>query len=115
LLSTPNVEKTLTKKNLLELTKAVDPNAQLDDDVQEYLLNYAESYMEDVMEGACQLAAHRKGTTVDVKDVQTYLERSCGSWIPGFGADELKQFKRSPVTEAHKQRAALIKKTMKKY
>lgn len=135
--------------------KQVDPNEQLDEDVEDLMLNYAEEYMESLVEGACVLASHRKGATVDVKDVQTHLgkkgisiisnllilsshllllrimkkdsqfnedylfsmitERSCNVWIPGFGTDELKPYKRAPVTEAHKQRMALIKKTLKKY
>lgn len=36
-------------------------------------------------------------------------------WLPGFGTDELRPYKRSVVTEAHKQRLALIRKTLKKY
>jgi hypothetical protein len=36
-------------------------------------------------------------------------------WIPGFGTDELRPYKRAPVTEAHKQRMALIRKQMKKF
>jgi len=63
----------LTKKNLQELVKAVDPNEQLDEDVEEVLLNYAEDFMEGLIEGACVLARHRHGTTVDAKDVQTHL------------------------------------------
>jgi len=44
-----------------------------------------------------------------------FLERSCNVWVPGFGTDELKAYKRAPTVEAHKQRMALIKKTLKKY
>ncbi len=44
-----------------------------------------------------------------------FTERSCNVWMPGFGTDELKPYKRAPVTDAHKQRMALIKKTIKKY
>lgn len=36
-------------------------------------------------------------------------------WIPGFGTDEVKQYKKLPITEAHKQRLALIRKSLKKY
>jgi transcription initiation factor TFIID subunit 12 len=36
-------------------------------------------------------------------------------WIPGFGTDELRPYKRAAVTEAHKQRLALIRKALKKY
>jgi len=107
--------KVLSRKSLQELVKQVDPNEQLDEDVEELLLSYADEYMEQIMEGACVLAAHRKSNNVEVKDVQTHLERSSNVWIPGFGSDELKPYKRAPVTEAHKQRMALIKKTLKKY
>jgi len=111
----PPLIKVLTRKSLQELVKQVDPNEQLDEDVEDLLLLYADEYMEGMMEGACTLASHRRSNLVEIKDVQTHLERSCNVWIPGFGSDELKPYKRAPVTEAHKQRMALIKKTLKKY
>lgn len=43
------------------------------------------------------------------------LERNWNMWIPGFGTDELRPYKRATVTEAHKQRLALIRKAIKKY
>lgn len=44
-----------------------------------------------------------------------FLERQWNMWIPGFGNDELRPYKRAAVTEAHRQRMALIRKTIKKY
>lgn len=41
-------------------------------------------------------------------------ERYLNMWIPGFGTDELKPYKKAPITEAHKQRTALIKKVASK-
>lgn len=32
-----------------------------------------------------------------------YLERNFNLWIPGFSSDELKPYKKSFATEAHKQ------------
>lgn len=43
------------------------------------------------------------------------LERNWNMWIPGFGTDEVRPYKRATVTEAHKQRLALIRKSIKKY
>ena len=43
------------------------------------------------------------------------LERQWNMWIPGFGTDELRPYKRAPITEAHRQRMALIRKQMKKF
>ena len=42
-------------------------------------------------------------------------ERNWHMWIPGFGTEELRPYKRAPTTEAHKQRLALIRKAIKKY
>lgn len=43
------------------------------------------------------------------------IERNWNMWVPGFGTDELRPYKRATVTEAHKQRLALIRKAIKKY
>jgi transcription initiation factor TFIID subunit TAF12 len=57
----------------------------------------------------------RKAATIEVKDVQLVLERSWNMWIPGFGSEEIRPYKRSATTEAHRQRLAVIKKALKKY
>lgn len=53
--------------------KNVDPNEQLDEDVEDLLLSYADEYMESVMEGAAVLASHRKSNVVEIKDIHTHL------------------------------------------
>ena len=57
----------------------------------------------------------RKAATIEVKDVQVVLERSWNMWIPGFGSEEIRPYKRSATTEAHRTRLAVIKKALKKY
>nr|CAG4645926.1 EOG090X0HZC [Lynceus sp. MCZ IZ 141354] len=105
----------LTKTRLQELVREVDPNEHLDEDVEELLLQIADDFIESTVNSACLLSKHRNSSTLEVKDVQTHLERQWNMWIPGFGTDELRPYKRAPVTEAHKQRMALIRKTLKKY
>jgi len=110
-----DVNQVLSKQRLQDLVREVDPNEQLDDDVEEMLLQIADDFIENVVTNSCLIAKHRKVNTLEVKDVQLNLERNWNMWIPGFGSDELRPYKRSTVTEAHKQRTALIKKTLKKY
>ncbi|XP_034949079.1 transcription initiation factor TFIID subunit 12 isoform X2 [Chelonus insularis] len=105
----------LTKSRLQELVKEVDPTEQLDDEVEEMLLQLADDFVETTVNAACLLAKHRHANTVEVKDVQLHLERNWNMWIPGFGTDEVRPYKRATVTEAHKQRLALIRKSVKKY
>ncbi len=125
----------LTRGRLQDLVREVDPNEQLDEEVEELLLQIADDFIESTVNASCQLAKHRQATALDVTDVQmhlgmilfviffmkyfysifVYLERQWNMWIPGFGTDELRPYKRAPVTEAHKQRMALIRKQMKKF
>ncbi|XP_055903813.1 transcription initiation factor TFIID subunit 12-like [Eupeodes corollae] len=105
----------LSKPRLLELVREVDATAQLDEDVEELLLQIADDFVEDAIKSTCAYAKHRKVSKVEVRDVQLHLERKWNMWIPGFGTDEVRPYKRASVTEAHKQRLALIRKTIKKY
>lgn len=112
----------LTKPRLQELVREVDPNEQLDEEVEDCLLQIADEFVENVINGSCLIAKHRinngppnRENKVEVKDVQLFLERNWNLWIPGFGSEELRVFKRATVTEAHKQRQALIRKALKKY
>lgn len=105
----------LNKQRLQDLVKEVDPNEQLDDDVEELLLQVADDFIENVVTTSCLLAKHRKSNVLETKDVQLSLEKNWNMWIPGFGAEELQPYKKASSTEAHKQRMALIRKTLKKY
>ncbi|KAG8506790.1 Transcription initiation factor TFIID subunit 12 [Galemys pyrenaicus] len=99
----PENNQVLTKKKLQDLVREVDPNEQLDEDVEEMLLQIADDFIESVVTAACQLARHRKSTTLEVKDVQLHLERQWNMWIPGFGSEEIRPYKKACTTEAHKQ------------
>ncbi|XP_064627210.1 transcription initiation factor TFIID subunit 12-like isoform X1 [Lineus longissimus] len=107
--------KVLDKRRIQELVKEVDPLEQLDDDVEEVLMTIADDFIDNVVNNACILAKHRKANSLDVKDVQLHLERNWNMWVPGFGSEEIRPYKKATTTEAHKQRMALIRKTMKKY
>ncbi|CAH0402340.1 unnamed protein product [Chilo suppressalis] len=105
----------LSRPRLQELVREVDPTVQLDEEVEEMLLQLADDFIDTTLNSACALAKHRHAPTVELKDVQLHLERQWNMWIPGFGNEELRPYKRAAVTEAHKQRMALIRKTIKKY
>ncbi|CAG2109431.1 unnamed protein product [Medioppia subpectinata] len=108
----------LDKKRLHELVQEVDPSEQLEEEVEDTLLTIADEFIESLVYTSALFAKHRKSTTLDVRDVHLALEKNWQMWIPGFGVDDHQQrqhHKRQAfVTEAHKQRLALIKKTMKK-
>lgn len=120
----------VTSKKLQELVAQIDSREKLDEDVEEVwrnafattdlphplslqlLVQIADDFIDSVATFACQLAKHRKSDTLEVKDVALHLERNWNIKIPGFSTDgEVKPFKKPTVTDVHKQRIALIKKT----
>lgn len=60
----------LTKPRLQELVREVDPNEQLDEEVEDILLQIADDFVENAINGACLLAKHRKQNKVEIRDVQ---------------------------------------------
>ncbi|KAI0209786.1 Transcription initiation factor TFIID subunit 12 [Lamellibrachia satsuma] len=86
--------KVLDKRRLQELVKEIDPLEQLDEDVEEMLMQIADDFIDNVVTASCLVAKHRKSNTVEVKDVQLHLERSWNMWIPGFGSEELRPYKK---------------------
>ncbi|KAL3265244.1 hypothetical protein HHI36_009458 [Cryptolaemus montrouzieri] len=113
--SSSETAQVLSKQRLQDVIRDTDPSLNLEEEVEEIILNYVDEFVDKVLNGAALIAKNRHINTIEVKDVQQYLTRNYDLWTPGFGTDELKPLKRSFTTESHKQRLALIKKTLKKY
>lgn len=105
----------LTKQRLQDLVRDTDSTLNLEEEVEEIILSYVDEFVDRCLDGAALIAKNRHVNTIEVRDVQQFLNRNYNMWIPGFGTDELKPYKRSLTTDAHKQRIALIRKTLKKY
>jgi transcription initiation factor TFIID subunit 12 len=75
------------------------------------LIQIAEEFVDSTLLASCQNAKHRKSNTVEAKDVQLYLgiknffyqlilmiqlflERTYSMWVPGFGTEDPKQYKK---------------------
>lgn len=58
-----------------ELVKEVDPNEQLEEDVEDLMLELSDDFVDELVKAACIFAKHRKSNIVEVKDVQLYLGR----------------------------------------
>ncbi|UJR38213.1 hypothetical protein I4U23_030886 [Adineta vaga] len=84
----------LDKRAIHELIKDVDPLMQIDEEVEDMLVQIAEEFVDSTLLASCQNAKHRKSNTVETKDVQLYLERTYSMWVPGFGTEDPKQYKK---------------------
>ncbi|KRZ87245.1 Major facilitator superfamily domain-containing protein 5 [Trichinella sp. T8] len=65
------------------LLRQVDPNAVLDEDVRRALMKEADQFIEQVLTKACQLTKHRRGNTLETRDVLTVLDRCYNIHLPG--------------------------------
>ena len=70
----------LDKARLQELVHEIDPNEQLDEDVEEMLLYIADDFIESLVSTSAMIAKHRKSSTLDVKMYKLLLKRTgtCG-------------------------------------
>ncbi|VVC38307.1 Histone-fold,Transcription initiation factor TFIID, subunit 12 [Cinara cedri] len=107
-----NIGTVLTRTRLRELINEVDPNEQLDLEVEDLMMQLSDDFIEEIIKGACSFSKHRKSNIVEAQDVQIYLDRYTNIQIPSYNTHELKPNKKAPKTEAHRQRMALIKKTI---
>lgn len=110
----PRDNKLLDKKRLQDLVNEIDPNLQLDDDLEEMLMKVLSDFVDEAVASSCVLAQHRKSNTLEVKDLKLHLEKQWNIFVPGFGSEDTRSNRKTQTTEAHKQRMALIRKANKK-
>ncbi|URD85844.1 Transcription initiation factor TFIID subunit A [Musa troglodytarum] len=90
----------------------IDPSEKLDSEVEDVLVEIAEDFVESVATFACSLAKHRKSTTLEAKDILLHVERNWNMTLPGYGGDEIKCYKKQFTNDIHKERLAVIRKSM---
>ncbi|KAL5150202.1 Transcription initiation factor TFIID subunit 12 [Glycine soja] len=102
----------LSKRSIHELVNQVDPLEKLEPEVADILVDIAENFLESITRSGCSLAKHRKSTTLESKDILLHLEKNWNMTLPGFGGDEIKSYRRPITSDIHKERLAVIKKSM---
>lgn len=102
----------LSKRSIHELVNQVDPLEKLDPEVADVLGDIAENFLDSIIRSGCSLAKHRKSTTLEAKDVLLHLEKNWNMTLPGFGGEEIKNYRKPVPSDIHKERLAAIKKSM---
>ncbi|KZV48950.1 transcription initiation factor TFIID subunit 12 [Dorcoceras hygrometricum] len=104
--------RVVSKRSIQELVNQIDPSEKLDPEVEDILVDLAEDFVESITTFGCSLAKHRKSTTLEAKDILLPLERNWNMTIPGFGGDEIRTYKKPFITDIHRERLAMIKKSI---
>ncbi|PCD41514.1 hypothetical protein AU210_004062 [Fusarium oxysporum f. sp. radicis-cucumerinum] len=87
----------LSKKKLDELVRQVcggpaegqDGNL-LTPEVEENVLNMADSFVDSVLHAACRNSKERGSKVLEIRDIQLVLERTYNIRVPGYSSDELR-------------------------
>ncbi|EEF33627.1 protein with unknown function [Ricinus communis] len=102
----------LSKRNIHELVTQIDPSEKLDPEVEDILADIADEFVESITTFGCSLAKHRKSDTLEAKDILLHLERNWNMTLTGFSGDEIKTYRKPLTSDIHKERLAVIKKSI---
>ncbi|KAK4131066.1 hypothetical protein BT67DRAFT_389209 [Trichocladium antarcticum] len=90
-------ERILNKKKLDELVRQVcggtaegQEGNMLTPEVEENVLNMADSFVDNVLHQACRNAKERGSKVLEIRDIQLVLERTYNIRIPGYSSEELR-------------------------
>ncbi|KAJ0028105.1 hypothetical protein Pint_35995 [Pistacia integerrima] len=102
----------VSKRSINELVNQIDPSERLDPEVEDILVDIAEDFVESIITFGCSLAKHRKSDTLEAKDILLHVERNWNMTLPGFSCDEIKTYRKPLTNDIHKERLAVIKKSV---
>ncbi|GBG25960.1 Transcription initiation factor TFIID subunit 12 [Hondaea fermentalgiana] len=73
-------------RKLNELVQSIDPNADLEPEVQEVLLDLSVAFVQEAAEQGIKLARHRGSSELQLEDLRMFVEGRLGLHVPGFGS-----------------------------
>ncbi|CAI7667718.1 unnamed protein product [Penicillium manginii] len=101
----------LSKKMLDILVRQVTGGGDgemLTPDAEEFILQMADDFVDDVISQACRLAKLRPSSSLEIRDIQLVLERNYNMRISGFATDDLRTVKKPQPTTGWLQKMSAV-------
>ncbi|OQD77319.1 hypothetical protein PENDEC_c003G06478 [Penicillium decumbens] len=104
-------QRVLSKKMLDILVRQVTGGGEgemLTPDAEEFILQMADDFVDDVITQACRLAKLRPSSSLEIRDIQLVLERNYNMRISGYSTDDLRTVKKPQPTQGWLQKMSAI-------
>ncbi|KAL1997858.1 hypothetical protein VTN02DRAFT_553 [Thermoascus thermophilus] len=104
-------QRVLSKKMLDILVRQVTGGGEgegLTPDAEEFILQMADDFVDDVITAACRLAKLRPSSTLEIRDIQLVLERNYNMRISGFSTDDLRTVKKPQPAQGWTQKMSAV-------
>ncbi|KAJ5884965.1 hypothetical protein N7495_009475 [Penicillium taxi] len=101
----------LSKKMLDILVRQVTgggENEMLTPDAEEFMLQMADDFVDDLVVQACRLAKLRPSATLEIRDIQLVLEKNYNMRISGFSSDDLRTVKKPQPAQGWLQKMSAV-------
>ena len=111
------VTSVLKANSLTDLCNELTSTECLDVNVEKFLSEMADNFMDTVLDNACLIAKHKKSETVTIEDIAIAIEQNFDIYEPSKYTRRLGQIKSSEIknvsTNDHRKRMELTKEVTK--
>jgi transcription initiation factor TFIID subunit TAF12 len=111
------VTSVLKQNALADICSELTSTETLDINVEKFLADMADNFLDTVLDSACQLAKHKKNDKVSIEDIAIAIEQNFDIFEPNKYTKRLSQIKTNEIknisTNDHKKRLELTKEETK--